>query len=87
MMLQIISSWIDSLLADSTDNELYITGVQLEVGSTATPFEHRSFGEELALCQRYFQKSYNHEDGNNTSNSNGSNAFQIDDGDRRMVSD
>ena len=44
---------IDSLLS-STDNELYITGVQLEVGSTATPFEHRSFGEEEALCQRYY---------------------------------
>jgi hypothetical protein len=38
---------------DSTDRTFFITGVQLEVGEQATPFEHRSFGEELALCQRY----------------------------------
>ena len=30
--------------------------VQLEVGDTATPFEHRSYGDELARCQRYYQK-------------------------------
>ena len=37
----------------------YITGVQLEPGTVATPFERRSYGQELALCQRYFQKTYN----------------------------
>ena len=41
-------------LMDSTSNTWYITGVQLEVGTVATPFEHRSYGEELALCQRYY---------------------------------
>jgi hypothetical protein len=44
-------------LADSTSNEWQITGVQLEVGEQATPFEHRSYGEELMLCGRYYQKS------------------------------
>ena len=40
-----------------TDNAtLEITGVQLEVGSQATAFEHRSYGEELLLCQRYYFK-------------------------------
>ena len=33
-----------------------ITGIQFEVGSTATPFEHRSYGEELALCERYYER-------------------------------
>ena len=42
-------------LFDSTSNEYYITGVQLEVGDNATPFEHLSYGEEFTNCSRYFQ--------------------------------
>ena len=34
----------------------YVTGVQLEAGTTASPFEYRQYGTELALCQRYYQK-------------------------------
>ena len=44
----------------TNDATFELTGVQLEVGSQATAFEHRSFGEELLLCQRYY---YNHADG------------------------
>ena len=40
---------------DSTSNNFYLTGVQLEVGEQATPFEHRSFGDELARCERYYE--------------------------------
>ena len=36
----------------------YITGVQMEIGSEATPFEVRSFGDEFARCQRYFCRTY-----------------------------
>jgi hypothetical protein len=41
---------------DSTDRTFFLTGLQMEIGEQATPFEHRSFGEELQLCSRYFQK-------------------------------
>jgi hypothetical protein len=40
----------------ATSDYFQITGVQLEVGKNATEFEHRSYGEELALCQRYYQQ-------------------------------
>jgi len=45
------AAWIGSASAT-----FYITGVQLEVGEQVTPFEHRSFGDELARCQRYYRK-------------------------------
>ena len=40
----------------TNDASVQITGVQLELGSVATPFEHRSYGDELARCGRYYQK-------------------------------
>lgn len=47
-------SFIRSLPASNVDID--IAQMQLEVGEIATPFEHRSYGEELALCQRYYQE-------------------------------
>ena len=48
-------------LGDNTSNDIYITGVQLEVGeftsSTIPPFQHESFGDNLARCQRYYYKT------------------------------
>jgi len=45
---------------DTIGNIFAITGVQVEVGNVATPFEHRPFGTELALCQRYYEKSFSY---------------------------
>ena len=49
----------------NTNDYFDITGVQLEVGDTATPFEHRNTGEELLRCQRYCMKWWNHGDSTN----------------------
>jgi hypothetical protein len=44
---------------DSTANEFYLTGVQFEVGSKATPYEVKTIADDLHACLRYFEKSYN----------------------------
>jgi len=44
----------------AVNDYLAITGVQLEVGDVATPFEHESYGQTLAKCQRYYEKSDSH---------------------------
>ena len=58
---------------DSTDGEFYLTGVQLEVGSVATPFEHRSYGDELARCQRYYWNAVLGDDASNSTIGQGTN--------------
>lgn len=52
----ILFSILPSGTAGADDN-VYITGVQLEKGSVATSFDNRPFGTELSLCQRYYEKS------------------------------
>lgn len=44
----------DLRIGDSTDDYFEYTGFQVEMGKVATPFEHRSYSEELSLCQRYY---------------------------------
>ena len=56
----------------STDNYFQITGLQIEVGDVATPFEFRSFGDELKRCLRYYEQSYRYgEVAGSTNNNNG----------------
>jgi hypothetical protein len=60
----------------------YITGPQLEKGSTATSFDYRPYGTELALCQRYYAKSYNQTTvpGSNAGTTNSAQALNGTDG-------
>ena len=51
---------MDINIAGDGSSEIAITQIQLEEGSAATPFEHRPMAQELSLCQRYYQKSYDH---------------------------
>ena len=56
----VVPNWSNKMLCclisgGSVSSSHYISNVQLELGSVATDFEHRSYGEELALCQRYYQ--------------------------------
>jgi len=59
-----------------TNDWIEIREVQLELGSQATDFEHRSYGEELALCQRYYQKSRNPDKFSGDSNRGGEVSFR-----------
>ena len=54
---------------DNTSNELYITGFQVEVGDTATSFEHRSVGDELRRCERYYEVHWQNTNANNPAGS------------------
>jgi len=75
-------------ILDSTSRTFFITGVQMELGEVATPFENESFQDNLTRCQRYYQKSYNYatapgtattvgEIGNDGNPSSGSNTGQL----------
>ena len=46
---------------NTTNDTWFLSGCQLEVGEQATPFEHRSFGDELARCMRYYEKAYDYD--------------------------
>jgi hypothetical protein len=51
-----LATGINNSLCTTSSATFYLTGVQLELGDVATPFEHRSAGEELNSCKRYFER-------------------------------
>jgi hypothetical protein len=55
-------------VGSAVNNYWQITGIQLEVGTEATPFEHRSFGDELQRCERYYQVLLKYGDSSNSAN-------------------
>ena len=59
---------------DNTSNDMYVTGLQVEIGDTVTDFEHRSYGEELSLCERYYEVLV---DGANGNSGNGDNYLSV----------
>ena len=60
------------LACGMTDGDYFqITGVQWELGTQATPFEHRSFGDEMKRCERYYEKSYTYSLSPGTTTTNG----------------
>ena len=60
---------------DSTSNDFRICGVQLEKGSTVSSFENRTINQELQLCQRYYEKSYDTDTAIGTVTGNGASHF------------
>ena len=71
-------------LIGTANANMYVTGWQIELGNQVTPFEHRSFGEELALCQRYLNIFGSLETGNNYENFGTVVAFGTSAGSHRM---
>ena len=67
----IVFIWSD-VTTTSAGEFLYLSDVKLEAGDTATPFEHRSYGDELAKCQRYYYES-----GGTATNDWGQKGYQI----------
>lgn len=70
--------------ADSTSNNFYITGLQLEVGETASDFEHLTYSEQLSLCHRYYWTSYTDgaaaQNAGSTSDGNSNTLYWVKDG-------